>query len=283
MKKHLIVVLFIGLLFSCSSNDDKAAAAPALPLTEQTLANVAYGTDRQQKMDVYLPANRTTDTKVVIVIHGGAWVEGDKADMAGVAAIVHERFPDYAVVNINYRLATQSSPAFPKQTEDLRKVINFLKDSNYTISDDYALVGASAGAHIAMLYSYNYDTASDVKVVCNIVGPADFSDPAYVTHPLYSFAAQALLGTPNVTEQMIADVSPINHITAQSPPTITFYGGVDPLIPSSQGPRLEAALDAAGVYNEFYFYPEGGHADWDQATFDDVYARFTAFFNAKFR
>jgi acetyl esterase/lipase len=283
MKKYHIVVLFLGLLFSCSSNDDKAAATPALPLTEQTLANVAYGTDPQQKMDVYLPANRTTNTKVVIVIHGGAWVEGDKADMAGVAAIVHERFPDYAVVNINYRLATQSSPAFPKQTEDLRKVINFLKDSNYTISDDYALVGASAGAHIAMLYSYKYDTAHEVKVVCNIVGPADFSDPAYVTHPLYSFAAQALLGTPNVTEQMIADVSPINHITAQSPPTITFYGGVDPLIPSSQGPRLKAALDAAGVYNEFYFYPEGGHANWDQVTFDDVYARFTAFFNAKFR
>ena len=282
MKKYHIVVLFLGLLFSCSSNDDKAAAAPALPLTEQTLANVAYSTDPQQKMDVYLPANRATDTKVVIVIHGGAWVEGDKADMAGVAAIVHERFPDYAVVNINYRLATQSSPAFPKQTEDLRKVINFLKDSNYTISDDYALVGASAGAHIAMLYSYKYDTAHEVKVVCNIVGPADFSDPAYVTHPLYSFAAQALLGTPNVTEQMIADVSPINHITAQSPPTITFYGGVDPLIPSSQGPRLKAALDAAGVYNEFYFYPEGGHANWNQATFDDVYARFTAFFNAKF-
>jgi acetyl esterase/lipase len=282
MKKHLIVVLFIGLLFSCSSNDDKAAAAPALPLTEQTLANVAYGTDPQQKMDVYLPANRTADTKVVIVIHGGAWVEGDKADMGDVAAKVHERFPDYAVVNINYRLATQGSPAFPKQTDDLQKVIRFLKDSNYTVSDDYALIGASAGAHIAMLYSYKYDTAHEVKVVCNIVGPADFSDPAYVTHPLYSFAAQALLGTPNVTDQMIADVSPINHITAQSPPTITFYGGVDPLIPSSQGPRLKAALDAAGVYNEFYFYPEGGHANWDEETLDDVYTRFTVFFNAEF-
>ena len=281
MKNSYIVILFLGLLFGCSSSED-TVPAPTLPLTEQNLTDVAYGTDPQQKMDVHLPANRTTDTKVVIVVHGGAWVEGDKDDITYLADGMIAEFPDYAVVNINYRLATQSSPAFPKQVEDMQQVIQFLKDSGYTISHNYAFIGGSAGAHLAMLYSYKYDTGHDVKAVCDIVGPADFTDPAYVTHPLYSFAAQALLGTANITPQLIQNVSPIAHITAQSPPTISFYGGVDPLVPASQGPRLKAALDAAGVYNEFNFYPNGGHADWDETTNADVYAKIVAFFRAKF-
>lgn len=268
-------------MFGCSSSED-TTTAPTLPLTELNLNDVAYGTDAQQKMDVHLPANRTTATKVVIVVHGGAWAEGDKEDMTGIANAMEYEFPDYAVVNINYRLATQASPAFPKQMEDLQTVIQFLKDSDYSISNNYAFIGGSAGAHLAMLYSYKYDTNHEVKAVCDIVGPADFTDPAYVSHPLYPFAAQALLGTSNITPQLIESVNPIAHITAQAPPTIMFYGGADPLVPASQGPRLEAALNAAGVYNEYYFYPNGGHANWDEATNNNVYANIIAFFEAKF-
>ena len=280
MKKSYIAILFISLLFGCSSSED-TITAPA-PLAELNVTDVAYGNDPQQKMDVHLPANRIAATKVIIVVHGGAWIQGDKEDMAYIAEGVEEEFPEYAVVNINYRLATQTSAAFPKQLQDLQQVIQFLKDSDYNISHDYAFIGGSAGAHLAMLYSYKYDTAHEVKAVCNIVGPADFADPAYVIHPLYAFAAQTLLGTPNVTPQMIQDVSPIAHITPQSPPTIMFYGGVDPLVPTSQGQRLKAALDAAGVYNEYNFYPNGGHADWDAATNAEVYTKIIAFFEAKF-
>jgi len=280
MKKSYIIILFLGLLLGCSSTEDTVTAP--MPLHELNLANVAYGSDPQQKMDVHLPANRTTATKVVIVVHGGAWIRGDKEDMAYIAEGVADEFPEYAVVNINYRLATQTSAAFPKQLEDLQQVIQFLKDSDYNISHNYAFIGGSAGAHLAMLYSYKFDTAHEVKAICNIVGPADFADPAYVTHPLYPFAAQTLLGTTNVTPQMISDVSPIAHITPQAPPTIMFYGGMDLLVPTSQGQRLKAALDAAGVYNEYNFYPNGDHANWDEATNNDVYAKIIAFFEAKF-
>lgn len=282
MRHPYILVLFLGLLFGCSSADDAIKNNDA-PLAELNLTNIAYGTDPQQTMDVYLPANRTKDdTKTVIVIHGGSWIAGDKSDMTEASLEIKERFPDYAIVNINYRLATGTSPAFPKQIEDIQQVVSYLKDSDYHIANKYALLGASAGAHIAMLYSYKYDTAHEVKAVCDIVGPADFTDNAYVTHQLYPLAALALLGTPNVTPALIESVNPIAHITPQSPPTIMFYGGRDELVPSTQGPRLEATLNAAGVYNEYNFYPEGGHADWDDATFTEVYAKLALFLEAKF-
>ena len=45
---------------------------------------------------------------------------------------------------------------------------------------------------------------------------------------------------------------------------------------------LKAKLDAAGVYNEFNFYPDGGHADWDATTFAEVYNKVEAFLQARF-
>ena len=285
MYKLLTTVLIIFTLTSCSSNDTGNPSTPAYDINvAQNFTNVAYGNDPQQIMDVYLPANRTADTKIIILVHGGAWVGGSKEDFATTVPIIKTQFPDHAIVNINYRLATNISPAFPKQIEDLQKVISYLKDNSYdyTVDNSFAFIGASAGAHLSMLYSYKYDTAHEIKAVCNIVGPADFLDPAYTTHSLYGFAAQSLLGSTTITEQMIAEVSPVAHVTAQAPPTIMFYGGVDPLIPSSQGPRLKAALDNAGVYNEYNFYANGGHGDWDAATMTDLYTKMTTFLKANF-
>lgn len=279
MRKFLLLpTLSLFLIIGCSSSDDNSNN----PLIEKQLLNVAYGSDNEQKMDVYLPANRDHDTKVLLLLHGGSWVAGNKSDMSYLVPIIQSQFPDYAIVNINYRLATATSPAFPKQIEDIQKAIQFLKNNNYHISDNYAFIGFSAGAHLSMLYGYSYNTAGTIKAICNVVGPADFSDPAYTTHPLYSEASLNLIGTATPSQNQITEVSPLAHITAQSPPTISFYGGQDPLIPSTQGPRLQQALDNANVSNEFNFYPNGGHADWDNATMVEVYGKITVFLQNHF-
>lgn len=274
MKKNVILLFLIGFLWSCSSNDDKSQYDNNVALE---LANVAYGTDERQVMDVYLPAGRDEDTKVIILVHGGAWVGGSKEDFGYAVPLIRSEFPDYAIVNINYRLATPESPAYPKQIDDIKDVIQHLENSGYNISDDYAFIGASAGAHLAMLYSYAFDTDNDVKALCNIVGPADFTDPAYTSNPIYNYAAINLTGSSNPSQSLIEEVSPITHITSQSPPTIMFYGGQDPLIPSSQGPFLRDALTEAGVYNEYNFYPDGGHGDWNQIIMAEVYSKMTTF------
>ncbi|MFL9845563.1 alpha/beta hydrolase fold domain-containing protein [Flavobacterium rhizosphaerae] len=272
-----IPLLFLLFLTGCNSSDDSANKNETL-LAAAQYYNVPYGDDGSQVMDVYLPEGRNDeDTKVIMLIHGGAWISGDKDDFSDILPIIRTNFPNHAVVNINYRLATSSSPAFPKQIDDLQQALEFLENNDYHISTQYALLGASAGAHLAMLYSYKYDAQHHVKAVIDIVGPADFTDPAYTNHQLYGFAALNLLGTATPTPQQIEEVNPIAHVSAQSAPTLMFYGGIDPLIPATQGPNLKAALDAAGVYNEFNFYAEGGHGDWDEATMAEVAAKTTAF------
>jgi acetyl esterase/lipase len=284
MKKYLLLPLLVLFLnIGCGSDDSVTTTPPpSAPLAAATMLNVAYGPDAQQTMDVYLPAGRTENTKVVVLIHGGSWVAGSKEDMSFMVPTLQSQFPDHAIVNINYRLASAESPVHPKQINDIQRMLDFVEESNYQLSDDYAFIGVSAGAHLSMLYSYKHDTEHDVKAVVDIVGPADFTDPAYTVHPLYEQSAMVLVGTTTPTEEQILEINPVSHITAQSPPTLSFYGGQDFLIPSSQGPLLKEKLDAAGVYNEFNFYPEGGHADWNAQIMQEVFAKTIQFLNTHF-
>ncbi|OYQ46505.1 hypothetical protein CHU92_01375 [Flavobacterium cyanobacteriorum] len=133
-----------------------------------------------------------------------------------------------------------------------------------------------------MLYSYKYDNSNNVRAVCSIVGPTDFTDPYYTSHPYYNLAALYLLG--NITNQpeAVTAVSPAQHITAQSPATILFYGGQDPLVPVSQANRLKAALDQSGIYNEYYLYEDGGHGNWNPQVMADFQAKLINFFRQRF-
>jgi acetyl esterase/lipase len=70
--------MLLGFTVLCSSckKDDSNEEDMSV-----TMMNVSYGTNAQQKMDVYLPAGRsTTATKVIIMVHGGGWNAGDKSD-----------------------------------------------------------------------------------------------------------------------------------------------------------------------------------------------------------
>ena len=71
-------LLIMALSFIACNKDDTPDPGSA---TAETMMDVSYGTHAQQKMDIFLPANRTTvDTRVMILIHGGAWSSGDKSD-----------------------------------------------------------------------------------------------------------------------------------------------------------------------------------------------------------
>ncbi|RZJ65877.1 MAG: alpha/beta hydrolase [Flavobacterium sp.] len=283
MKNYISIILF-ALLFatSCNSTDDNQNDVENLPASD--LLNVSYGTDSQQKMDVYLPANRTSQTKVFILIHGGGWSGGSRADMTSTVPVLKSQFPNHAIVNIDYRLATQQSPGFPKQIEDIEKVIDYLKSADYQIDNKYGLIGASAGAHLSMLYGYKYDPDHEVEAICSLVGPTDFTDPSYTENPIFMNMLGSLVGNENYEDnpEIFAEVSPRTHVSATSPATIQFAGGQDPLIPVSQGTRLKQRLDENGVYNEYYLYPNGGHGDWDAATWIDFQIKMVAFFQSRF-
>lgn len=243
----------------------------------QVLLGVNYGHDAEQVMDVYLPAKRNEDTKVFILLHGGGWSGGSKDRLNYFVPMLREEFPNHAIVNMDYRLASFESPAFPKQVQDIETAIAFIEESDYNIGNQYTFIGFSAGAHLAMLYSYRHDANHNVKALCSVVGPSDFTDPFYVTHPYYQYAAMYLLGLSKDHPEAVLGISPASFVNPQSPPTILFYGGKDPLVPQSQAERLKAKLDANGVYNEYYLYENGGHSKWEASIAENFREKLVAF------
>ena len=279
MKKILILLLIST--FSGCSDDDNNNSNEIKVLEAQTLMNVSYGSDPQQLIDIYLPERKNDKTtKALFLLHGGGWSGGSKEDMNAAVAISKQLFPGYAIVNIGYRLSTYESPAYPKQIDDIKSVVAYIEKSNYSVSNDYAFLGVSAGGHLSMLYAYGFDPEHRVKVVCNIVGPTDFNDPAYTESTLFFTDVIGYL-TSDLTPQFLSEVSPITYAGAQSAPTIQFMGNVDPLVPVSQGQRLKAKLDGFNVANELHFY-NAGHGNFGAADTQDIYEKLGIFFSAHF-
>jgi len=223
------------------------------------------------------------------LVHGGGWIEGDKNDMTAFIPELQKESPDYAVVNINYRLASEGNSPFPMQIDDIKAVIEHLKakKEEYQISNQYAFIGSSAGAHLSMLYSFGHDSNNEVDMVCSIVGPTNFTDNAYVnpTELTFAFLALQIQRITGVlfsqSSQFYKDNSPYHVATSSAPPTILFYGDEDPLIPSSQGIDMHAKLDELGVTNEFTIYSGEGHG-WDGDNLLDTTVKLRAFIKAHF-
>lgn len=233
---------------------------------EKTQLDVSYGTDNKQKMDVYLPAGRdTVNTKLMVLIHGGAWIEGDKADFTANINDIKKLLPGYAFANINYRLYNTPSGAnkFPSQEEDVKAAISYLlgKRTEYRFSNKIVLLGASAGAHLALLQGYKYAGTITPKAIISYFGPTDlaylFSNPGL---PIVPGMLAGIVGyTPAQNVAAYVSSSPINFVTGKSAPTLLLQGDTDPLVPVAQAKLLGDKLKAAGVTYELVVYPNEGH------------------------
>jgi len=281
MKNLLLVFVLTVVLASCQKENNAVPAA----LSEQTQFNVAYGTDAAQKMDIYLPAGRTgSSTKVIVLLHGGGWNQGDKTDFTSYVDTLKRRLPGYAIVNINYRLSTGTTHLFPTQENDTKAALGFIysKRADYTISDKFVLLGASAGGHLSLLQAYKYTSPVKIKAVVDFFGPTDLTDmynnPASIFAPPAALAA-VIGATPLTNPTIYIQSSPITFVTAQSPPTIILQGGIDPLVAPSQAVALKTKLQAMGVINQYVFYPTETHG-WTGASLSDSFDKIALFLAA---
>ena len=280
-KKTSFLFLFLTLYLGCSkdsSEEETPVAEPDVVEAYQAL-NVSYGPDVNQVFDIYLPKGRTNDTKTLILVHGGSWVSGDKQDMNSIKAYISALHPSVGIVNMNYTLADSDNPPVPLQTEDISMVVDYISmnKSSLIVSDDIGFIGLSAGAHLSLLWSYAYDINKQVDMVCSIVGPTNFTDSAYSDNVIYQQVFQSLFqlfGTPSIA--FLESASPYHRATATSPPTLLFYGGIDPLVPSSQGVDMDAQLTTLGVTHEFHFYPQEGHG-WEGENLLDTISKISTY------
>jgi len=218
----------------------------------------------------------------MIMIHGGAWSSGDKTDFNDYVDTIKKRQPDYAIFNINYRLALSSTTTFPAQENDVKSAVEFIfsKLSEYHVSQKIVLLGASAGGHLALLQGYKYTTPVKAKAIVDFFGPTDMTVLYNTANPLVQPVIAAVVGaTPLTNATLYQQSSPINFVTAQSPPTIIFQGGLDPLVPVTQSTSLDAKLLLMGVTHQYVFYPTEGHS-WVGANLSDSFDKLQAFLAA---
>ncbi len=257
-------------------------------LAERVILDTVYGSDPKQKMDIYLPAGRTAATKVIILIHGGGWEAGDKSEMNYYKNLLRAKWPEAAIANANYRLTSTAGIHHTEIMNDLKASVNMMinNKNSFVVSDTLTMVGASAGAHLAMLYTYAHNTNGYVRAVADFFGPAKLSD--WIWYNTFNI----FLGK-SISDLMIQfngapwDVplydsnSPYSVATAQTKPTIIFHGTIDVIVPLYQSQQLRARLNTLGVPNEYYEYADG-HG-FNNTNTDDAMNKTVAFLKAHLR
>lgn len=265
MKKGSIITFvslaFLLLLICCK--DNKVRLGDNISFVKE--ADLSYRTDPGQVMDLYIPCKKTDkEREAFVIIHGGGWRSGHKSQLTFFTLSLMQRFPDHIFVNMNYRLASETNYALPDQLSDINEVSKYL-EKRFRYNPKLILLGNSAGGHLSMLYAYHSDPLKKVKAVINIVGPADLSDPSFRNYQEYSFVERRLVN-PRLPEPGVSQISfasPIHWITAEAPPTLSYYGTTDRVIPLTQEKILDSVLSKNNIIHESYEF-NGGHLDWDK-------------------
>ena len=239
-------------------------------LTAVSLAPVRYEQhvfaereNQKLSLDLFRPAYVHNPIPAVIVVHGGEWQSGDSMDYRALNAYLASR--DYVVAAINYRAAPRWH--FPAQRDDVYAAIAYMKTHATELGIDPArlvLLGRAEGGQLALLAAYTSGEPS-IRGVISLYGQTDLR-VAY-QHPASSWSRdnRARLdtfmgGSPTRVEQAYFDASPINFVSATSPPTLLIHGLLDEQVPADQSARLDDRLQQAGVKHLYVKLPWATHA-----------------------
>jgi triacylglycerol lipase len=247
------------------------------PTPYRVVRNVSYvqRADGQQTADVYLPASEGP-VPGVLLVHGGAWMAGNKNHSAWHARRLAEH--GFAVVSINYRLAPQNP--FPAQLEDCQAALHWMarQSGQYAWkTEKLAAYGYSAGGHLVCLLGMMQSQSEGaeqlsppVRLKAIVAGgaPCDFCD-----EPLGSERLVFWLGaTRQESPQVYRDASPTSFVTPNAPAVFFFHGQHDRVVPLANPTRLFDRLRQQGVPTQMHVVPDAGHvkAYLDPQAFDQA-------------
>jgi acetyl esterase/lipase len=232
-------------------------------------------------LDLYVPKGATGPLPLVMWVHGGGWLAGDRSDGFFLPVVKS----GFAVASIDYRLSQVA--IFPAQIYDCKAAVRWLRANaaKYNINPNkIGAAGASAGGHlVALLGTTNGDpqfegnegatgVSSDVQAVVDYFGPTDFTAIRQDATPEQtrnlSDPVTRLFGGP-VSERMdLARLaSPMAHVSSKACPFFIVQGDQDNIVPPSQSVHLNDALKKAGVLSELVIVKGAGHGFDDPASY----------------
>jgi acetyl esterase/lipase len=260
------------------------AGSPRLVESVQLVADVPYaGTDNpRQRLDLLVPKRSQDDRPlpVIVFIHGGAWLAGDR--LAGHGALSpYVASGDYAGVTVGYRLTDKAT--WPAQIHDCKAAIRWVRANaaRYRLDPDrIGVIGGSAGGHLAAMLGAsggvpelegelgpNKGVSSKVTCVVDEFGPSDLPNmgkaPSRIDHDAPNAPEGRLIGgaVPSHLEAARA-ASPITYVSPDDPPFLIVHGTADDTVPFDQSKRLYDALKAGKVPVLFIPVEGGGHGNF---------------------
>ncbi len=233
-------------------------------------------------LNLYRPLQKGT-YPAVVVIYGGAWQRGSPDHNDQFSQYLAAR--GYVVWAISYRHAP--SYQFPAQLEDVRSALRFMQAHAGDYDTDLnrvALLGRSAGGHLAMLAAYEQGDFP-IQAVVSYYSPVDLAngyddppspDPIDVKAVLEAFIG----GDPRQFPEKYKQASPIHAVQPDLPPSLLVYGGQDHLVQIKFGRRMHQKLKAAGNTAVMIEIPWAEHAF--DAIFSGVSNQFALYYTERF-
>ncbi|TNE52457.1 MAG: alpha/beta hydrolase [Deltaproteobacteria bacterium] len=213
-------------------------------------------------IDVY---QRRLDNKpqpLLVMIHGGAWRTGSPRMLPGIHSYLAAR--GVTVAAISYRFMPKHK--FPTQLQDVTRCLKWLRQQAKALKiqpNRITLMGRSAGGHLALLAGYKR-VVPGIRSVVNMYGPTDLhwswkhpANPWVInsTKVLRGF----LGGSPKEVKSAYDQASPIQFVTAKSPPTLMIHGTRDELVSPEHSRRLSEKLFRHGVKHMLLELPWATH------------------------
>jgi acetyl esterase/lipase len=242
---------------------------PGAVYIDLTYCTTSDGVDL--KMDLYYPQQMIAPAPLVLYVHGGSWISGDKSDGTGLLFFPQLRARSYILAAINYRLSPTYQ--FPAHIEDVRCAMRYLRANAATYNldpDRIGAIGGSAGGHLVSLlglagddigwqpaaYREAYaDQSSRVQAVVDMFGPSDL---VRLTQP-DSRVRNLVFGASEGDDHLLQIYSPVTYISSESPPFLILQGDKDETVPEEQSQILYDQLTAAGVPATLVIVKNAGH------------------------
>lgn len=203
-------------------------------------------------VDLFRP-DRGEASPVVICIHGGGWISGERTDMRPEARWLVQN--GFAAACPSYRLAPlHPSPA---AIDDVRSCVDHLRGHAPELgirADRIAAWGISAGGHLAaMLGTVNGSGFEPVQCVIDVCGLTDLTRPREQHHEIsWSFLDQFMAVPYEGNESRYEQASPLHCVQPDPPPFLILHGVDDDVVAVSQSDALARRLEQAGAQVEYH-------------------------------
>jgi acetyl esterase/lipase len=236
---------------------------------------VGRGGGRALLADVFTPPQGTANRAGVLLVHGGGWARGDRAQLRGYGILLGRI--GYTCVACEYRLSGEAQ--WPAQIHDVKAALRWMRTNAASLGFDagkLAVSGNSAGGHLSLMVAATANVpefegdGGNAGVPTDVSACIAFYAPAVLgVRPQAAAAANGAEASPSVVTQLMgADASeerlraasPLTYARADFPPTALFSGNKDELVPVESSLRMYRALSEAGAKVELHIYEGAPHA-----------------------